>query len=252
MIQADFCPRIVVTRPEPGASATERVLRERGFDVLKRPLTQLVPVSVDSDLRQAFFTVDYIIITSANAIRHAPGGFLQAVRTVPVLAVGEATAQQARDLGMADVTSVNGDADSVADEAPRLFKNGARIGYFCGKLRRDTVETALSAHGFDVVIAETYKTEKVSQITDKFRSDLLTFFPDAASIFSGVSAQILSDTIAEPDIRQAFENKPVFAISDRAAKGLTEGWPGPVLIAERMEAGAMHDLIENYFFGCAS
>ena len=252
MIVRPARPCILVTRPEPGATASEKVLRDRGFDVLKRPLTELAAEPVHRAQREAFSNVATIIVTSANALRHAPEGLLQLVRNVPLFAVGEATARVALELGMVNVTNVGGDAENlVAETLPRL-KSDSKIGYLCGKLRRDTIETALSDDGFEAVIVETYKTQKVSYITDKIRADLQYSNPDAVSIFSGVSADILGGSLEYSDIAQAFEKKPVFVISDRASNSLKDRWPGPVMIAERMEAGAMHDLIENYFFGFAS
>ena len=63
--------RVLVLRPEPGASATAQALRRMGFEPLVLPLTviqRLTPVFAPS------VEHDAVIVTSANALRHAPPG----------------------------------------------------------------------------------------------------------------------------------------------------------------------------------
>ena len=245
-------PRILVTRPEPGATATETALAARGFDVIKRPLTELAPVPVDEAAGSAFLQSDIIIVTSANALRFAPPDLLRAKQRTKLVAVGDATARQARDFGMSDVISIGGDADALIGEVLPTLQPGSNVGYLCGKLRRDTIESVLVEGGFNLTIIETYETQKVSQITNKLIADFKQVKADAVAVFSGVSAGILAEAVALPALLQIFERKPVFVISKRASEPLVERWPGDIHISESMQADAMHELIENHFFGHTS
>ncbi|MEO0543432.1 MAG: uroporphyrinogen-III synthase [Pseudomonadota bacterium] len=241
-------PCILVTRPEPGATATEKVLIERGFSVIKRPLTELAAVPVSEDNTDQFLKSDLIIVTSANALRHAPGSLIDAVRQTPVVAVGDATAQQANDLGMVDVISLGGDAETLLAWVLSNVPKSDHIGYLCGRLRRDVIDVGLADHGLKLSSIETYKTQKVSQITEKIMADLRITDPDGVAVFSSVSAQILADLCQIDEICQKFENKLVFAISDRAVDALKDVWPGDMAVSEHKDAHAMHALIADYFF----
>ena len=96
--------RVLVLRPEPGASATLQRARERGLDAFGIPLFEIEPIEWEAPDAASF---DGLLITSANAIRYA-GDQLLELRGLPVYAVGCATAEAAREAGF-DVAS-SGDA----------------------------------------------------------------------------------------------------------------------------------------------
>ena len=93
--------RVLVLRPEPGATATVDRARERGLDAVAMPLFEVDPVEWPVPDPAEF---DGLLLTSANALRHGGEG-LQALRALQVYAVGEATARMARETGF-DVTSI--------------------------------------------------------------------------------------------------------------------------------------------------
>jgi uroporphyrinogen-III synthase len=92
--------RILVLRPEPGASTTVKRAKERGLDAVAVPLFEVEPVDWEVPDAGSF---DGLLLTSANAIRHA-GDRLPDLRGLKVYAVGSATAEAARDAGF-DVAS---------------------------------------------------------------------------------------------------------------------------------------------------
>ena len=94
--------RIVILRPEPGASATFERAAEQGLSPVKLPLFEIEPLqwSPPGDLSQ----FDGLLVTSANAIREGGEG-LEQLKALPVYAVGPATAAVAREAGF-DVAKV--------------------------------------------------------------------------------------------------------------------------------------------------
>ena len=66
--------RVLVTRPEPGASETARRLEELGFVPIKLPLQEIFALPVGTDAIRS--KIGAVAVTSANAIRHAPRGLL--------------------------------------------------------------------------------------------------------------------------------------------------------------------------------
>ena len=101
--------RVLVLRPEPGASATLRRARERGLEAEAVPLFEIEPVGWSVPDAREF---DALLLTSTNAVRHGGPG-LQALRKLPVHAVGEATARAARDAGFEVATIGDWDVDRL-------------------------------------------------------------------------------------------------------------------------------------------
>ena len=87
--------RVLVLRPEPGASATVDRARAMGLDAVATPLFEVEPLDWDVPEASGF---DGVLLTSANALRHGGDG-LQALRGLKAYAVGDATAQAAREAG---------------------------------------------------------------------------------------------------------------------------------------------------------
>jgi uroporphyrinogen-III synthase len=87
--------KLLLLRPEPGLSASVERARAMGLDVIACPLFRVQPVEWVAPEPAAY---DALVLTSANAIRHGGMG-LTGLKTLPVHAVGEATAAAARDAG---------------------------------------------------------------------------------------------------------------------------------------------------------
>src|SRR5262245_6534472 len=100
--------RVLVTRPEPGASHTARRLAGAGFEPVILPLTEIRPLPFHRIAGVG--AADAIAVTSANAIRHAPQDLISALRQKPLFAVGGETARAAKNAGFADVFEGPGDS----------------------------------------------------------------------------------------------------------------------------------------------
>ena len=81
---------VVVLRPEPGLTATLVAAFERGLPARGMPLAVVEP----RDWKAPAITFDGVLIGSANAVRNA-GAELAKVAHLPVLAVGQASAEAA-------------------------------------------------------------------------------------------------------------------------------------------------------------
>ncbi|MCW6531229.1 uroporphyrinogen-III synthase [Sphingomonas sp. MMSM20] len=97
----------IVLRPEPGNARTIARLAALGVPALALPLFAVEPVAWETH-GGAF---DSLLITSANAVRHAGAG-LTALGHLPVIAVGEESADAARAGGL--TVAVTGTTDGVA------------------------------------------------------------------------------------------------------------------------------------------
>lgn len=92
--------QLLIVRPEPGAGATLAMAKQMGLDAVAIPLFAVQPIGWDAVEPSDF---SGIVATSANAFRHG-GEQLETLKGLPVHAVGEATAQAARDAGFTVTT----------------------------------------------------------------------------------------------------------------------------------------------------
>lgn len=116
--------RLVVVRPEPGNAATVAAARALGFAAEAMALFAVGPLAWTPPDPAGF---DALLLTSANTLRHGGDG-LAALRSLPVLAVGEATAAAARSAGFAVAMTGTHDAAALARAAGhrRLLHLGGR------------------------------------------------------------------------------------------------------------------------------
>ncbi|WP_274627432.1 uroporphyrinogen-III synthase [Arvimicrobium flavum] len=159
--------RVLVTRPEPGASRTAGNLVAAGFEPVRLPLTRIEPLE-QADIGDP--RVSAVAITSANAVRHASSTLLASVNHLPCFAVGEETGDAARRSGFADVRVSGGNAPALARMIAMDRGAGARIAYLCGRLRRPTFETSLAVARILVTSIETYDTLAIDYTPDEFHA----------------------------------------------------------------------------------
>ena len=120
--------RLLVLRPEPGASATVERARQYGLDAIAVPLFELVAVAWEAPAPDRF---DGLLLTSANAVRLS-GDRLRLFSDLRVYAVGKATADAAIEAGL-DVAMIG---DAGVDRLLQSAKPGLRLLHLCGFDRR--------------------------------------------------------------------------------------------------------------------
>lgn len=100
--------KLLIIRPEPGASASALRAHEAGLVPILLPFFEVQAVEWECPDPADY---DALLLTSANAVRFGGAG-LESLRTLPVHAVGERTAEAARAARL-DVTTV-GTSDAAA------------------------------------------------------------------------------------------------------------------------------------------
>ena len=121
--------RLLVLRPEPGASATVERARRVGLDAAAVPLFEVEPLGWEAPEAASF---DGLLVTSANAIRLG-GEELQKLLGLEVYAVGTATADAAREAGF-DVASTG---DAGVDRLLGSIEQDLKLLHVCGQHRRE-------------------------------------------------------------------------------------------------------------------
>jgi len=150
---------VLVTRPSPDDETTAKALRARGIEVLRAPMLRFEPVPFQDDADANYGAV---IVTSANALRAIAPHLASRLVKLPLFAVGENTAEAARDAGFGEVIASKGDAGALRDlvlarAKSKQLRKASPILYLAGAdLARD-LASELGEDGFTVVTQTTYR-----------------------------------------------------------------------------------------------
>lgn len=232
--------RVLVTRPEPDASNTARLLTALGFDPLILPLTKTAGLPEQAEVKGKF---DAVVVTSSNALRHASDNLLAALAGTPGFAVGDHTAEKLKSAGFSAVKSANGDAEALARLAIDQTLAGARIAYLCGVVRRPDFEAALVSAGRTVVPLETYNTIRLNPPEDEVESALGGQDVDAALVYSAESAAALSDLLKRSAASKPLSKTVFCCLSARVATAL-DVQVAQIRVAKRPEQEALFDVLK--------
>jgi uroporphyrinogen-III synthase len=188
--------RLLVTRPEPDASAQAKGLAERGHQPVLAPLLAIELVgTVPLDLKGA----QALIATSRNALRAlASHPELPAALRLPLIAVGEATAKAAAEQGFTDVTVGPGTAETLARcIADRLTASAGPLVHLSGETVAFDLKSALEAEGFNLRQPVLYRAVAVAKLPPHVLSMLragrldgvVLMSPRTAATFAGLMVQ---------------------------------------------------------------
>jgi uroporphyrinogen-III synthase len=199
--------RLLVLRPEPGASATVKRARRLGIDAVATPLFEIEPVKWNSPDPKGF---DGLLLTSANAIRFG-GEQLKLLLGLKAYAVGEPTAASARDAGFDVATSGDRGVDALLSSIPR----GLKLLHLCGSDRRQAERSDQ-----EITSVIVYRSRRIDapDLSSAGHCVALIHSPRAGTRF----AQLVGD-------RSSVE---IVAISKSAAQAAGSGWAS-IHVAQR-------------------
>ncbi|WP_136618053.1 MULTISPECIES: uroporphyrinogen-III synthase [Mesorhizobium] len=232
--------RVLVTRPEPGASRTAQQLRETGFQPILLPLTETVALPVDAGL--VLDAAVAVAITSANAVRHAPEEVIAALAALPCHAVGKRTAEAARKAGFLSVSEGPGNAEGLADSLAADL-SGKTIVYLCGRVRFPAFEQELKAASVHVHAVETYDTLQVGYSDEAILERLSGQSADAVLLYSVKAAAAIQTLARRPALHRLFEKTWFFALSARIAAVLDDTASERIRIAAQPDEEALLALL---------
>jgi len=232
---------VLVTRPHPDNEATARALRDRGFAAVLAPMLRFEVV--DSGAIEA--DVAALIVTSANALRAAEadlGPFLK----LPLFAVGEHTAEEARRLGFAKVTSAEGDADKLRKRIRKSFKMKAgKLLYLAGAdLSRD-LAGELAEDGFEVITRTTYRMVALSALSPETREAFAANDVEAVLHYSQRSARAFLEAARADGVEISALAVPQCCISAHVAAILREAGAVRVIAAATPDENALLGALER-------
>ncbi len=208
--------RALVTRPRVDAEGTAAQLAERGITVLIEPLIDIVPVpgaTVEAAGLQG------ILATSANGIRALAR--LLPDRTLPVWAVGDASARTARDLGYATVASAGGDVDSLAALVrARVDPAAGALLHAAGSAVAGDLGGRLAASGYAVRRAVLYQARTAERLSQALAGEMATGALNMALFFSPRTAATFVTLVTAAGLAESCGRLTALALSPAVAAAL--------------------------------
>ncbi|CAK9039325.1 HemY_N domain-containing protein [Durusdinium trenchii] len=226
--------KVLITRPEPEASAFAKMCERRGLKAVVSPLMVIYAARAAIDLSG----VGALAFTSVNGVRAFAGN--SADRQLPVFAVGETSAAEARRCGFEIVYEADGDVDALAmkiaaqhrpDDGAILHGAGATL---AGDLVKLLETQNLPARRLTLYEAREVKTLSVEALAVLKESR----DADWVALFSPRSAGLFVDRVRSAGLEQALTNMRAACLSDAVAQRLAESDWKSVDVAARRTADA--------------
>jgi uroporphyrinogen-III synthase len=159
---------VLVTRPEPGASRTVAALAARGALAISAPLFTIEPTVADRP--NGRFAA--LIVTSANGVAGLTPQSADLAADLPVFAVGDRTAEAARENGFTQVTSASGDQKALTRLVLARLPPRFRVLLVTGEDHKDGLPAAFAAAGHEIALWVRYRAEPVATLPEAAREAL--------------------------------------------------------------------------------
>jgi uroporphyrinogen-III synthase len=155
---------ILLTRPEPQNQPLIQALTEQKLKFSVQPLLTIekLPSIPFHDLG----AIDGIIVTSANALYYHSD--LSPFLSIPLLAVGDMTADAAKNAGFQTIYTAAGHVDSVLERLPIFFSEPCTLLYITGQYRtRD-----LCHPDYQIIHYPTYIAHQIGKFDEDFLNNI--------------------------------------------------------------------------------
>jgi len=238
-------PTALVTRPREDAEEIAKALEGLGFSVRIEPLLTIV---LRHDANLSLDGVQAILATSANGVRGLAANLGD--RRLPLFAVGEATAREARAQGFTEVESAGGDVDSLAALVLRRRRpaDGALL-HAAGTQLAGDLAGHLASAGFTVHRAVLYEAQTAGALSPSLAGLLGGGGLDLALFFSPRTAASFVTLTDTAGLRDACRRVVAYGLSAAVGRVLA-GLPWRVVrTAARPEQAALLDAIGRDFAG---
>lgn len=213
--------RLLVTRPEPEATRTAERLRALGHEPMLAPM--LETVFLDPPLPA--IEPAAILVTSLNGVRALARWPLPADWFArPLLAVGDRTAEAAREAGFLDVRSADGDGAALAALAIATLDPAAGpLLYPAAVDRAGDWPDRMVAGGFAIRLVEAYRMDPAAELSDSAVAALRDRSIDGVLVYSPRTAKTLSRLLAAIRPPLPLDGLAVYALSPNVAAALDFG-----------------------------
>ena len=209
---------ILITRPIDEATSTAERLEAMGHRVVMAPIIRVEPVSFELPENNRS-----IIVTSMNGARMGLANVGDKAR--PIFAVGEKTANAARELGFTNVSVGPGTARQLV---PLLLECGLsekrKYTHLCGSTLSYNICDVLKNEGLDAENTVTYQTAAVRGLSAGVQEALDAGEIDVALFYSPRTATIFEEVVADYGRSDWLRSLDALCLSTRVSQNLLGPW----------------------------
>ncbi len=229
---------LLITRPRNDAEALAAELAEHGITSAIEPLLEIRNLDAAVD----FKGVQAILITSANGARALAAASPE--RNLPVFAVGDGSAQTARDLGYGQVESAGGDVDDLAALVGRSLKpEGGTLLHAAGSALAGDLGGAMVDIGFDYRRVVLYEAVKSDGLSEACRSTIAADGFDGVLLYSPRTARSFADLVAKAGLVDRCAAMTAYCLSGAVHQAASDLPWGRMAVAETPDQAALLSLL---------
>lgn len=232
--------RLLLTRAEADAARTRETLEAMGHRVTVSPVIRIV----GTEASWPSGVVDTIVATSGQAFAAPLAGLApEARRLMPLLVVGERTADQARRHGFLGPIRTAANASMLALAFGKLADKPRRLLYLAGCDRKPDIETALAVIGHPTDVLEVYAADRTEQLEPTAAHELRDGIVGGILHFSRRSAVLFLDQVAGAGL--CVTQVAHFCLSDDVAEPLRDAGCDVIHVAEAPNEAALLALLPS-------
>ncbi len=236
--------RLLVTRPEPDATALKAQLIAMGHEVVVEPMLQVQFPPLEAgeiDLEEA----QALVATSRNGVRAlAQSRLAQAALELPIFAVGPGTAGTARALGFTQVLQGPRDARALVGYiAEHAHVNAGSLIYLSGEVTTGDVGGELRRLGFHVQEPVVYAVRPAEAFSPPIARRFEHGEIDAVLLMSAETARTYARLILGAGLSGRLAGTKHFCLSAAVARGLAILRNPPIAVASQPDLKALLALV---------
>lgn len=206
--------RLMITRPETDAGPLAAALAAMGVETIIEPMLRII---IADGPPPSLHGVQAVLVTSANGVRALTQR--DPPRSVPVFAVGAATAEAARNAGFTTVEAAGGDVDSLADLVRhRLMPAGGALLHVAGSVVAGDLGGALRPFGFTYRREVLYEARPVEGLSEAGESVLRHGGLHGVVLYSPRTARIFGEVVVKAALTDRCRGLTAFCLSTAVAK----------------------------------
>ena len=233
--------RALITRPREDSAALAESVKRRGIEPVSAPM--MTVAYVPTEIEDAFEACQAVLFTSRNGVRALCR--LTPRRDRKAYAVGDGTADAARENGFASVRSAGGDSRDLARLVVDTLEpeNGPLL-HAAGATAAGDLSGALEKAGFRTIRRGTYEAEPVAELPPAVLAALRNGELDCVLFFSPRTARIFLDLVAAAGIGSSLNGLVAFCLSNAVAKELDPAAWRKIRVAPAPTSEAMVKMLE--------
>jgi uroporphyrinogen-III synthase len=233
-------PYALITRPFADAQLTAVSLTAMGIDSFIEPLLTIRPIN--TILPQNYYG---LIVTSSNAVR----SLSNVDKSKPLIAIGENTAETARQHGFTNVKNAHADVDNLIKYITHKYQpNIGKFIYAAGEITKGNLEQQLSAQGFSIEKIEVYQAIAAKKLSraciEKFQQQKF----GTVLLYSARTAEIFYNLITASKLENILSSTQAFCLSENVAKPIRSLQWKNIHIAKQPSNEYILELIEKFGF----